>query len=426
MSETSAEPAANTGLPREVWVLVSASFLIAIGYGLIAPALPSFATSFDVGVTAASVVISAFAGVRLAFAPVSGRLVTRFGERPIYLWGVSIVAVGSLACAFAQDYWQLLLFRSASGVGSTMFTVSAIGLLIRISPPHLRGRASGLWGTSFLLGGIAGPIFGSALVAVSLRTPFLCYGAALVLTTALVWWQLGRSELASRAAAEEAPALTFRQALRHRTYRAALASNFANGWVVFGVRTSLIPLFVTAVLLTGEEFTGVALAVFAGASAAALLVSGRLADSRGRKAPAVIGLGLLALGTALLGQFDDPVPFLLACLIAGLGSGTLNPAQNAAVADVLGVKARGGGVLAGFQMAADVGAVLGPLAAGAIAEQLSYATAFAVTGGVTVLALVLWLFARETLPSRSPTGAPVHTAQDAVSEDRCDLDTSAR
>src|SRR5699024_8895372 len=115
----------GTRLPREIWVLVGGSFLIAIGYGLVAPALPTFAASFDVGITAASAVVSAFAGVRLVFAPLSGKLVTKLGERPVYLWGISIVAAGSIACAFAQDYWQLMVFRSASGIGSTMFTVSA-------------------------------------------------------------------------------------------------------------------------------------------------------------------------------------------------------------------------------------------------------------------------------------------------------------
>ncbi|OZM74993.1 MFS transporter [Amycolatopsis antarctica] len=413
--------------PREIWVLVGASFLIAIGYGLIAPALPSYAASFDVGVTAASVVISAFAAVRLAFAPVSGRLVTRFGERPTYLWGLSIVAAGSLACAFAQDYWQLLIFRSLSGVGSTMFTVSAIGLLIRISPPQVRGRASGLWGTSFLLGGIAGPIVGAALVTVSLRAPFLFYGGALLLTTALVWWQLRGSELVSRAAEETEPAMTFRQALRHPTYRAALMSNFTNGWVVLGIRASLLPLFVTAVLMKGEEFTGIALAVFAAANAAVLLVAGKFADTRGRKPPALAGLALLAVGMVLLGQASEPWLFLVAVLIAGLGGGALNPSQNAAVADVLGVKARGGGVLAGFQMAADVGAVLGPLVAGAIAEKVSYGVAFGVTGAVAAVALVAWTLARETLPAAQDPGGhdTEHSAQDAAVED-CSPDCGGR
>lgn len=391
----------DAALPREIWVLLAASFLIAIGYGIVAPALPNFATSFDVGVTAASVVVSAFAFVRLLFAPMSGRLVTRFGERPIYLWGVSIVAVGTLLCGVAADYWQLLLFRSASGVGSTMFTVSAIGLLIRISPPELRGRASGLWGSSFLLGGIVGPVVGSGLVTVSLRAPFFVYGGALVLTTLLVWWQLRDSELVARPAEESGQRMTFPQALRHSSYRAALASNLANGWVVFGVRMSLLPLFVTAVLNQDEAFTGIALAVFAAMNAAALLYVGRVSDKRGRKPPALLGLALLAAGALGIGLASDPWVFLGAVVVTGLGAGALNPAQNATVADVLGSKVRGGSVLAGFQMAADVGAVAGPLIAGAVAEQWSYSAAFGLTAAVAVVALLLWCGAKETLPAKN-------------------------
>ena len=48
-------------LPQEIWVLVAASFVIALGFGLVAPALPQFARSFDVSVTAATIVISSFA-----------------------------------------------------------------------------------------------------------------------------------------------------------------------------------------------------------------------------------------------------------------------------------------------------------------------------------------------------------------------------
>ncbi|NED69882.1 MFS transporter, partial [Streptomyces sp. SID10244] len=113
-------------IPRGIWVLLAANVVIALGYGLIAPALPAFARSFDVSFTAASAVVSAFAVMRLLFAPATGRLVTVFGERRIYLIGLLIVAASTFACAFAQTYWQLLLFRAAGGIGSTMFTVSAM------------------------------------------------------------------------------------------------------------------------------------------------------------------------------------------------------------------------------------------------------------------------------------------------------------
>ena len=87
-------------------------------------------------------------------------------------------------------------------------------------------------------------------------------------------------------------------------------------------------------------------------------------------------------------------------LVAGLGSGLLNPPLSAAVADVVGAERRGGTVLAGFQMAADVGAILGPLVAGAVAQGFGYGAAFGLTGLVAALALALWLRAPETLPAK--------------------------
>lgn len=393
-------------LPSEVWVLVAASFVIAVGFGILAPALPTFATSFDVGVTAASLVISAFAFMRLAFAPVSGRLVSAFGERPVYVWGLVIVALSTGACAFAQSYWQLLVFRSAGGIGSTMFTVSAVALLVRLAPPAMRGRAAGLWATSFLLGNIAGPVVGGGLVTISLRAPFVVYAATLLLAAFVAWVFLRRSTLAAPETSAEENPVTVRQALRHRTYIAALASSFANGWAVFGVRISLIPLFVVEVLHQEESLAGISLAVFAAGNAAVLMLSGRLADSIGRKPLVLFGLAVAGGGTIWLGYTETAPMFLAASLVAGIGAGALGPPQNASMADVVGSKARAGQVLAVFQMAGDVGAITGPLITGLVADHLSYQHAFLITGGVSLLACLVWLGAPETLPSRQrPAGA---------------------
>ncbi len=400
------EPAPPTRLPREIWVLVAGAFVIAVGYGLVAPALPTFARSFDVGVTAASFVISAFAIFRLAFAPLSGRLVNRLGELRVYQTGLAIVALSTGACAFAQDYWQPLLFRSLGGIGSTMFTVSAISLLIRLSPPAMRGRASGLWATGFLLGSIFGPLIGAGLIAVSLRAPFLIYGVGLLLAIAITAVLMrGRATGAAEPTPEQPVAtIGVRAALRHPTYRAALSSSFANGWLVFGVRVALVPLFVVEALRVDAGWAGVSLAVFAAGNAATLMVAGRIADRRGRKPPLLVGLAICGVGTAWLG-FTETLPmFLAASLVSGIGSGLINPPMSAAVADLIGSKARGGPVLAAFQMAADLGAIIGPLAAGVIAELSSYSVAFAVTGAVSLLALAFWWRAPETLPARSKEG----------------------
>ena len=393
-------------LPSEVWVLVAANFVIAAGFGLVAPALPTFARSFDVSVTAASVVVSAFAVARLVFAPASGRLVTMLGERRVYLTGITIVAVSTGVCAFAANYWQLLLFRSLGGIGSTMFTVSAIALLIRLTPAELRGRASGLWGTGFLTGSVAGPLLGGGLLTISLRAPFLVYAALLLVAVLIVWWFLRNSTLAAKADAETST-FTVREALRHRAYVAALGSSFANGWAVFGVRVSLVPLFVEEVLRRDGAFAGTALAVFAVGNVLMLLVSGRMADTWGRKPTVLMGLVISAGGTIWVGFTADVPTFLIATVVAGLGAGLLAPPLQATVADVIGSRGRGGPVLATFQMTADIGAVLGPIVAGLLADGLSYGAAFAVTGALCAVAAFGWFPAPETLPRKAKTSEDV-------------------
>ena len=146
----------STRLPREVWILSWANIMVALGYGVVSPAMPAFARTFGVSIEAVTFFVTVFSLSRLCFAPVSGLLVQRLGERRIYIGGLLVVAVSTMACAFSQTYWQLLLFRAISGIGSTLFFVSALGLMIHISPADARGRVAGMFTTSFLVGAVAG------------------------------------------------------------------------------------------------------------------------------------------------------------------------------------------------------------------------------------------------------------------------------
>nr|WP_260982466.1 MFS transporter [Arthrobacter sp. U41] len=383
-------------MPRDIKVMLVAAFLIALGFGLVAPVLPQFATTFDVGATAAAVIVSIFAFMRLVFAPAGGALIVKLGERPVYVAGLLIVAASTAACAFAQDYWQLLIFRGLGGAGSVMFTVASMALVVRLAPPESRGRVSGAYASAFLIGNVCGPVVGGLLAGFGLRVPFLVYAAALVLAALVVQTQLSHVPTASRPDGSTAPAMELREALRDSAYRAGLFSSFANGWATFGVRMATVPLFAVAALNAGPESAGWALAVFAAANAVALTFSGKLADSLGRKPLMISGLLVTGIATAAIGFTHDLLWFLVATAVAGIGSGLLGPAQQAAMADVIGNERSGGRVLAIFQMTADSGAIIGPVLAGLLADQLGYGWAFGVTGGVLVAAAAGWLFARET------------------------------
>jgi len=171
-------------LPSEVWVLITANVVIALGYGVVAPVLPQYARDFGVSISAATFVITAFSLMRLLAAPASGLIIQKLGERRVYLSGLLIVAVSTGACAFAHTYWQLLLFRSLGGFGSAMFTVASLGLTIRISPPDARGRVAGMFASAFLVGSVCGPVLGSLTVGFGLAAPFAIYGVALLIAVA--------------------------------------------------------------------------------------------------------------------------------------------------------------------------------------------------------------------------------------------------
>jgi MFS family permease len=194
--------------------------------------------------------------------------------------------------------------------------------------------------------------------------------------------------------------MPLREALADSAYRASLASSFTNGWATFGVRMATVPLFAAAALGAGPEAAGWALAVFAAGNALALTFSGRLADSFGRRPMMLAGLLVTAASTAAIGFTETLPAFLAASAVSGFGSGLSGPAQQAAVADVLGRGRTGGRVLAAFQMTADTGAIVGPILAGMLADRLGYAWAFAATGGVVLLSAAFWLVSRETLDRR--------------------------
>ena len=378
-------------LPFEVWALVAGGFTVALGYGVVAPAIPQFALEFGVTSFAASAIVSAFALMRLVSAPLAGWAVGRFGERATYTTGILIVALSTGAAAIAGNYTQFLLLRGIGGVGSAMFTVAATALLIKVSPPDARGRVASLNSAGFLLGGLLGPVFGGIVASFGLRAPFVFYFFTLVAAATVVAVALRTSAAARRAepGVLPLPAMPLGEALRVPQYRSLLLSVFAFGWSSFGVRVSVIPILV-AVGFGGDAATAAwVLAAYAAGNAVLILPSGRWNDTLGRKPMLVVGLAVLAASYAAMPASPNVWIAAVAMFVAGAGSALVNPGQQAVLADVLAQR-RGGNVVAAYSMTSDLGGVLGPLIAGALVDLAGFGWAFGVTAALLLLACVAW------------------------------------
>lgn len=400
------------GLPPEVAVLAAIAFCVALGFGILAPALPVFARTFDVSIFQASAVISVFALMRFVTSPLAGSLTDRFGERTVLASGLSIVAVSSAVAGLSQNYAQLLILRGMGGLGSSMFTVSAMALLLRVVHANQRGRASAAFQGGFLFGGVAGPAIGGLVVAWSIRAPFFVYAGTLFLAVIVTLVYLTRSTLLDRDESatqeEQGKWQVLRDALRQPAYRATLGVSFISGFVVFGLRASAIPLFVTEGLNRGPSLAAIGLLLAAAFQAVLLLPAGRMADSVGRRRALLFGTIGTTISMLVITASDiaanrlgsatmwGTALFLASLAIGGAASAYLGSAPAAVVGDIMGGK-RGGIVVATFQMMSDLGAILGPLIAGLLIDAVDFELAFAVTTVLALAAVILVIRMPETL-----------------------------
>jgi MFS family permease len=454
-----------------VLVVAASSFFVAVGFGVIGPAIPLLATHFGVGAAVAGLAISAFAAFRFLSAMGGGRLVRAFGERAVMTGGLLLQAVTSILAGLAPTFTLLIVFRSIGGIGSAAFTVASISLVIRITPAARRGRAMSIYQGGFILGSIAGPGLGGLLAEISLRLPLVVYGIFLLIA-AVVSGTLLRTrpappaepvlteEVAEAALAEPAlpaealadvalaevalpnvahpdvarsdvarsdaarsdvarsdaarsdvarsdaarsdaarsdlapadvadadaaldrplgrleapPGGPLRTALRNRSYIAALLANLAVGWVFYGMRSATLPLYINRHLHQSAGWTGLAFLLSALVQALALLRTGRISDTWGRKPALLLGAGISILSVAAFTLPISPDVFLLPLMTLGLGGALMATAPAALVGDV--AVGRSESIIALFAMVSDLGGITGPLVSGWLADKYSFDAAF--------------------------------------------------
>lgn len=395
-------------LSRDTYVLGVVAFFVMVGFGVVVPVLPVYARSFNVGYLEVGAIISAFALMRFIASPFVGRMIDLAGERTILTLGIAIVALSSGLAGIAENYPQLLLLRGVGGIGSAMFSVSAMTLLLGAAAPSLRARSVGFYQGGFLLGGMAGPALGGALAVISMRAPFFFYAATLAIA-GIVGITLLQSRTSRRAdaAGSAEPRIPFRDVARDRRFRAACIANFSQGWASFGVRGALVPLLIVEILRDPTFYTGIAFACAAVAQTLALAPAARFVDTVGRR-PAIVGSFVLAAVAIAAVPFAPNIVVLTALLcLYGVAAAFMGTAPAAAVGDASGTS--GGRPVAIFSMFADLGAIIGPLVAGYLADTVSYPVAFAV-GGAFLLATALYA-------TRMPGGVPGGVVPNALADE---------
>ena len=352
------------------------------------PAIPVFAKSFGVNNAAIGLMVSAFAITRFASGLISGTMVDKFGERKVFSTGVFMVSLFTFLAGVAQNYEQLLFFRAAGGLGSSMFSVAASSVIMRSVSDDQRGHAQSVYQGSFIVGGMAGPAIGGLLSVISLRAPFFVYSVLLFCSGLVALFFLKGDSIGAKVKNSESDgATTIREAIAMPPYRIALVLAFIGTWVFFGMRASILPVFVTEELNSTTAVVGYGFALSAIVQGAILLRAGRFSDRKGRRAASILGANIVFVGVLVLTFAVNAWMFLLSMMILGLGGAFLSTTPASIVGDI--IKGKGGKVIAIFQMAGDAGMIFGPIIIGWISDMYSYRTAFGVSAVIFTAVLFL-------------------------------------
>jgi EmrB/QacA subfamily drug resistance transporter len=151
---------------RKWWTLGAVAFglfMIMLDNTVVNVALPSIQRDLGVGLSELEWIVTGYALTFAALMLTGGKLADLFGRRLIFVAGLTIFTLASLACGLAESGDVLIAARIVQGVGAALMNPATLSIISATFPPHQRGTAIGIWAGVSALALAIGPLVGGLL-----------------------------------------------------------------------------------------------------------------------------------------------------------------------------------------------------------------------------------------------------------------------
>ena len=321
-------------MTRPLLIIFLTIFVNLVGFGIIIPLLPFYATTFGASPLVVGLLFASFSLAQLFASPVLGAWSDRWGRRPILIFSLIGTVVSFVMLAVAHSLAMLFAARIVDGLSGGNIT-TARAYIGDIATEENRAKSFGMLGAAFGLGFIIGPALGGLFAHISYTAPIWAAAAITVVATFLAWFWL--PETVHRVnAVSGSPWQALRDLSGRPNLRRLLAIDFLY-WSSFGVYQTTFALFGAHRFGFDATHTGYLLAAFGflGVIVQVVLV-GPIVKRLGEKHTLMVGLIFAAVGWGGSAMTHSLWVFIAMLVPGAIGIGLCNPSLVSLVSGAAG------------------------------------------------------------------------------------------
>jgi DHA1 family multidrug resistance protein-like MFS transporter len=349
--------------------------MVSLAMGLTGLALPLYARDLGASYTSIGLLGAMYFAFNFLFSPLTGRFADQHGRKIPLVAGFFLVALSLALYPLINAVWWLLAVRLLQGAAEAPLWVNAQTAVADLSKPSTRGRAMGIYGTSWGIGFAIGPFLGGCLYTVIGARPLFLLGSLAALIAAFV----------ITTASFPKPQVMFKRVISKELWSACLIGLVYSG--VVGVIFTIFPVY-TRQLGFSEVGIGLFVMLFAAVRVILFIPMGGISDRF--SARPIIASGLLALAIASTALAFVNGYFLIAAAISLLAA-----AEGAIYPSVMSIVSKIGGqtsayVLGIFNAVSMLGWGILPVAGGYLADNLDPVAPYLMCAVISLVAFSLW------------------------------------